>query len=129
MKFLIVIILVLATTSAAMADTTYKCDWYDVNSADQSTGGGNYSVVVKTDGGAEVISIPQNPMAKPYVAYELNIFSQDMNSRIMTTNKVQDVNVVFTKSSDEKAGVLRIQETMPMPNGKISPAQEYICTK
>ena len=125
MKTLVVIVLLMSAT--AMANETYNCDWYNMSASEQSYGGGSYSVVVKTGGGAEVIVTPQNPTANPYRAYDLDVYSQD--GRIFTSTTIEDLTITFTRSSDKKAGVLRIKSTMPMYGGGSSPAQMYICTQ
>jgi hypothetical protein len=113
-----------------MADTTYKCDFYDLSASEVAVEGGSLSVVIKEGVGARVYSEPQyNPSKLKYKIYDLDICTQD--GRIYSQKKSNfRSRVTFTKSSDEKAGLLKIEE-ISIGYGLIldSTEQSFICTK
>lgn len=129
MRVFAAVLLVLATSKAAMADTTYQCDFYDLSATEQAVGSGPLSVVIKDGGGADVYSEPQyNPSKIKTKIHELDIWSQD--GRIYSQKKSNfGSEVSFTKSSDEKAGLLKIDSISLSGDMGYSTEQSFICTK
>ena len=107
--------------AAAMAETTYSCDYYEVLSGEYS--GMDYTVVINN--GAKVFSKKAERLTHPDLTYTLDVWSG--NGDKFFNSNVQDARVKFTIANNSKAGVLTIQSTMPQQNGSLAPAKVFLC--